>query len=387
MAPAVLRLGDGVLDRLRGAGRELVEADHRHVLAGDHRPADERQVELLADDLDVERRAAVADDRQRDGLALGSADARHDLVGRLVGRGHWPSTAVILSPRLSPAASAGVPGMTDWIVTPLVVSAVELDADADEGAGQRLVGGLQLVRRQEPRVALVADRRDESPDRGVRQVLRVQVLGIDVVVLDRLPRLADEGEVGGAGVARSGGTVRRAGSGAVDEAGVADGDAAREHDDGEHGREDRDRPLRVAAARGGGSGEGAGAGGGTGTTGSTGAAGIAPPAVVVWVEFEGVGHDVPGAWGARGRGHSGQHDASSLQAGCPAGEVALRRGRRGCAPGGVRRGRWVRWVREAGAAPPAAARAVRTGQSGRMLWLAWNTFSGSTRRLTWTRRS
>ena len=64
-------------------GRELVEADHRHVLARDHRPAHERQVELLADDRDVERLALVADDGQGHRLALGAADARHDVVDRL----------------------------------------------------------------------------------------------------------------------------------------------------------------------------------------------------------------------------------------------------------------------------------------------------------------
>ena len=51
---------DGVLDALGGAGRELVEPDHGDLASGDHRPADQRQVELLADDLDVERVGAAA---------------------------------------------------------------------------------------------------------------------------------------------------------------------------------------------------------------------------------------------------------------------------------------------------------------------------------------
>ncbi len=143
---------------------------------------------------------------------------------------------------------------------------VELDADADERARQRLVDGLRLVGGHERRVPLVADGRGQAADRAVGEVAVVEVLGVDVVVLDRLPRLARSARGRSAPAAPDAGR-RPVRGGPRARPGIADGDAAREHDDGEHGRQDPDRSsastraLRAAVLL------ADGAGGGRGTTG------------------------------------------------------------------------------------------------------------------------
>ena len=74
----------------------------------------------------------------------------------------------------------------------LLVVTGQLDADADERARERLLGGLDLVSRHERRVPLVAHRVGHPPDGAVGELPVVEVLGVDVVVLDGVPRLLDQ---------------------------------------------------------------------------------------------------------------------------------------------------------------------------------------------------
>ena len=171
--------------------------------ARDHGPGHERKVELAADDRDVEVRDALAADGQRHRLALGTANPRHDLVDRLVGglppvHGKDPVAATELGLGRRRVGDDGVDDRAALVVL------TDLDPDADERAAQRLVHRLRLLGREEARVVLVAHRFGQAADRAVRELLVVEVLRVDVVLVDRAPRLLDEVDVLVAGVRRGG---------------------------------------------------------------------------------------------------------------------------------------------------------------------------------------
>ena len=129
---------------------------------------------------------------------------------------------------------------------PRVVLA-DLDADADEGARQRLVGGLGLLGGHERGVALVADGLGQAADRAVRELLVVERLR------DRrscpgssaTPRRRASCPRAGlaAGPALTAGVV-----GAAEDPGALREDAAREHDDGEDRGQHQDERARDPAA-------------------------------------------------------------------------------------------------------------------------------------------
>ena len=197
----------------------------------------QRQVELLARDGDVERLALAALDREGDRLALGTADPRHDLVdGLAIGRLAVDRDDQVAPPQPGLLGRRARDDRADDRALGLVL--VERDADAHERARQRLVDGLRLIGGQERRVALVADGLGHAPDRAVGEVAVVQVLGVDVVVLDRLPRLLDQREVRGAAAVAGSGGLAAVGAGSARE-------GAGEHDDREDGGEDAEHPARV----------------------------------------------------------------------------------------------------------------------------------------------
>ena len=191
-----LGVADRALERVGRAARELVEPDQREVGARDHRPAHQRQVELAADDLDVEVVLALAADREHDLLALGAADAADGLVDRLALGGQPVDGLDLVAAVQVGLLGRGVREDARDDDRP-VLALADLDADAHERARQRAVGGLGLLRGHERRVALVADGLGERADRRVRHVGVVEAVGVDVVVVDRAPRLLDEADVGG----------------------------------------------------------------------------------------------------------------------------------------------------------------------------------------------
>jgi hypothetical protein len=72
---------------------------------------------------------------------------------------------------------------------------VDLGADPDVGARQRRPARCPLLGRHELRVAGVADGIGHAVDRGVGELLVVEVLRVDVVLVELLPGLVDQGHL------------------------------------------------------------------------------------------------------------------------------------------------------------------------------------------------
>ena len=159
-------------------------------------PGDRLDLDVGPDDPDVALRPiGAAPDRQHDrraGLAPNPADhavevlARRSICRRRQGR--RPRT-------VSPASSAGLARKTPTIERQALGRRVDHRPDADVGARQRRVPGSPLLRRHERRMARVADRVGHAVDRAVRELAIVERVGVDIVLLDRVPRLADEREL------------------------------------------------------------------------------------------------------------------------------------------------------------------------------------------------
>ena len=82
----------------------------------------------------------------------------------------------------------------------------DIDTHADADVGTRQVAGTvgTFLGRQERGVAGVADRLGHPADRAVDEVLILEVAGPDILLVEDVPRLADQPELG----ARAGGRVR-----------------------------------------------------------------------------------------------------------------------------------------------------------------------------------
>ena len=100
-----------------------------------------------------------------------------------------------MSPAWRPAFSAGLSRKTPTIMRQLVFGRVHLGADADVRAGQRAVAGRSLLGRHEVGVAGVADRIGQATDRAPGELLVVELVGRDVLLVDRVPGFLDEGEL------------------------------------------------------------------------------------------------------------------------------------------------------------------------------------------------
>ena len=181
---------------------------------------------------------AVAADREDDVLALGAADAADGLVDRLALGGLAVDGDLIRSPRWRPASSAGVFGNTVEIEiapsspsltwTPMPTN----EPDSDWSAACASSAVMNEVCPSSPTASVM------RPDRRVGQLLVVEAVGVDVVVVDGAPGLVDEGRCRRARRWAAGVAVP-AWSGPPPSAPPVppDGDAGREHDDREHGRE------------------------------------------------------------------------------------------------------------------------------------------------------
>ena len=153
-----------------------------------------------------------------------------------------PSIVRTMSPAWRPAFSAGLPRKTPTTIgRPSGEVSTSAPMPAYEPRERRAPRGAFLGR-HELGVAGVADRVGHAVDRGVGELLVVEVGGVDVVLVELVPGLVDERQLV-AGRGRGGGGRRAAGH-EVRHAPDADPDAERHR---ERGAEDR-RPDRATKA-------------------------------------------------------------------------------------------------------------------------------------------
>ena len=152
-------------------------------------------LDVRPDDPDVALRAAVAapdrEDDRRTGLAANPFD---------------DGVEVLADRRLAVHGEDDVAGLQPGFVgrtatehaddeRQAVCRRVDLDADADVRSGQGGVPRGSLLGRHERRVAGVADRLGHPVDRTVGELAVIERAGRDVVLVDRVPRLANQGEL------------------------------------------------------------------------------------------------------------------------------------------------------------------------------------------------
>ena len=181
-------------------------------MPGNDRPRHGVDLDLAAHDLQGPRRAVLArSDRELDGGPRLAADPLDDVVERAAGG--WD--AVDLEDDVTGAEARLVGGaVVEHGHDPRLVAvrAVELDADPHVRPGQCVVARGAFLRRHEVGVAGVADGVGQAVDRAVCELTVVERVAADVLLVEQVPRLADQPEVVDAVGGRAGRRIR-AGSG------------------------------------------------------------------------------------------------------------------------------------------------------------------------------